>query len=126
MADTDSLDRPDLDTWEEIALESERHYGHPGCIECDCGPAPLREVISYARSLESQLAECTCPCGPDEYGPTVDRAVHGAIKALNDAHTEIESLRSQLAESQRENEALLNRLRFGSTWAERVRRGLEP
>jgi hypothetical protein len=54
MADTD---RPDLDTWEEIALESERHYGHPGCIECDCGPAPLREVISYARSLESQLAE---------------------------------------------------------------------
>lgn len=104
MADTDSLDRPDLD---DIEFNLPAHYfecaswnvDHAGRQDrCDCiATKDVRALISYARSLESQLA-----------ASAVELKSRDDIAAALIA--ELRGLRSQLAESQRENERLRNQV----------------
>lgn len=70
----------------------------------------LTQRTATVESLEAELTEAralnaTCTCGQtyETYaGPEPDCAVHGAVRALNEASREIESLKAELAELRRQ------------------------
>ncbi len=62
------------------------------------------EINDLRARLARAEATCSCTSWPPE-GPSPECAVHGAVRALNEATTELAGLKTELAEMDRWNQA---------------------